>query len=80
MERLGFKDLFDDIFASADLGCVKSEQEFWQIAWERLGRPEKSKVMVWDDSEGDVASAKLFGFRAELYVGFDSYARRMESL
>lgn len=80
LENLGLKDFFDGVFPSVELGYCKAQQEFWSAAHERLGRPNKSSVLVWDDNKEDVESVKRFGFLAERYSSFDVYEYRMKSL
>lgn len=80
LDNLGLKNLFDGIFSSAELGYLKPQNGFWAAIHDRLGKPAKPEVLVWDDDEKNVESAKSFGFQSELYLGFDSYQSRMKSL
>jgi len=79
-ENLGLKSFFDRAFSSAELGYLKPQQEFWSAIHDHLGKPEKSEVLVWDDDEKNVESAKSFGFHSEFYSGFDAYENRMKLL
>ncbi len=79
-DNLSLKNFFDGVFSSAELGFLKSQPEFWQAVYDRLGKPAKSEVLVWDDDEKNVESAKNFGFRSELYSSYNSYENRMKSL
>lgn len=72
-KTLGLRNAFDDIFASYELGSAKPSQTFWRSIYDRLGRPTKTEVLVWDDDPENVESARRFGFAAELYTDFDSY-------
>ncbi len=76
-ETVGLKNSFDATFASGTLLCKKPDQEFWSTIHARLGSPNKSTVLVWDDSLENVASAKEFGFHAEFYSDFPSYEKVM---
>src|SRR3989338_5192134 len=67
LETVGLKKFFDGVFASAELGYKKPEPEFWQAIYDRLGKPDKREILVWDDDQTNVDSAKTFGFPAELY-------------
>jgi len=80
LENLGLGDFFDGVFASAELGRLKEEKEFWAIVHEKLGRPDKSEVLVWDDDEKEVLAASNFGFQAKLYKDFDAYENQMKLL
>jgi len=79
-EDIGLKKYFDGTFSSAELGFMKPQQEFWASIYEYLGEPNKSEVLVWDDDEKNVTSAKSFGFRSELYSDVDSYEKRIKAL
>jgi putative hydrolase of the HAD superfamily len=79
-DNLGLRNFFDGLFSSAELGFLKRQPEFWSAVHERLGKPDKSEVLVWDDDEENVAPAKNFGFRSEFYSGFESYENRMKLL
>ena len=78
-EDLKLKDFFDGVFSSAELGYLKPQPEFWSAMYDRLGKPNKKDVLVWDDDEENVASATQFGFQAEFYSNFDSYDARTET-
>lgn len=74
---LNLKNSFDGIFSSGETGYRKSEQEFWETVYERLGRPKKRDIVVWDDNADDLQAVKDLGFRGERYTDFNSYAQRM---
>ncbi|MFZ2706850.1 MAG: HAD family hydrolase [Minisyncoccia bacterium] len=63
---LQLRESFDTVFASGHIGFVKPEQEFWSYIWKKLGEPEKKSVLVWDDNNDNIASARAFGFSAQL--------------
>lgn len=79
-ENLGLKNFFDGVFSSAELGFLKPQPEFWSVIHDHLGRPDKSEVLVWDDDEENVESAKSFGFHSEFYSDPDAYENRMKLL
>jgi len=65
--------MVDGIFSSAYLGVKKPQREFWEAVLSKIQPATKEDVLVWDDDEENVASAKEFGFPAELYRGFDGF-------
>jgi putative hydrolase of the HAD superfamily len=79
-EKLGLKKYFDGAFSSAGLGFKKPQQEFWSSIYNYLDKPDKHSVLVWDNEEGNIHSARDFGFKAELYSDFGSYVRDMKKL
>lgn len=78
--KVGLKNHFDGIFASSALGYKKPDLEFWNKAWELLGKPKKSDVLAWDNEQEMIDSAKQFGFRGELFTDVDSFKTTMQSL
>jgi putative hydrolase of the HAD superfamily len=78
LDELNFRDYFDGIFASGHMGYAKPDPAFWQVVHETLGKPSKDEVLFWDDVEKNVASAKEFGFHAELYTDFPSYQEKIK--
>jgi len=80
LDRVGLKSFFDGAFSSAQIGYKKPEQEFWSVVYKQIGVPEKSEIVVWDDDQENIESAKSFGFVSEVYSDFDSYKSRMKSL
>jgi FMN phosphatase YigB (HAD superfamily) len=76
---VGLKNHFDGIFASYELRCKKPEKEFWEIIWQKLKTPDKQEILVWDNEEAIIQSAKDFGFQAEVYTSFEEYTKQLKS-
>lgn len=70
---------FDGIFASYEIGSVKSEPQFWQTIVDRLSLLPSS-ILVWDDDEHDLAQAKTTELITQRYTTFAEYQRIMKSL
>lgn len=80
INNLKLDQYFDGIFASSQLGFQKPQPEFWQKIYEKLNKPNKSEILVWDDDEKNVESAQKFGFQAELYTDFNDYKNKIQNL
>lgn len=80
IEDLGLNNLSDGVFSSCQLGFKKPQTEFWSALYEQLGKPDKNEVLVWDDDQENVVSAKNFGFQSELYTTFEDYQNKMNLL
>lgn len=78
--EMGLGRVFDGIFSSAYLGVKKPELAFWEAIAKEIQPVSKSSVLVWDDDQENIGSAKSFGFRAEFYKSYDSYNSRMMEL
>lgn len=70
--RLNFKDRFDGLFFSCDLGFKKSEQAFFEKVVERLGL-DPGEIMYWDDDPENVDVAKAFGIDARLFTNLQEF-------
>ena len=75
---LEFKNIFDGIFPSCEVGYQKSQKEFWQIVYKKLGSPNKKSILCWDNDEQKIKAMKQFGFSAELYTSFDKYNKKIK--
>ena len=79
LHKVGFKDVFDGMFASHDIGSTKKNPQFFFEVLERLHlKPEE--VLFWDDHKIYVQSAQSVGIRAEFYVSFEEYSKKMVKL
>lgn len=62
--------IFDEIFCSAELGVTKNNPAFWEAVFSRISEladNNKSKVVLIDDDEENVRTARAFGFDAIYY-------------
>lgn len=76
-ETLKLKESFDDTFSTCDIGFKKSEGAFWEELHKRIGTPDKSTVMVWDDDEANVQAARDTGFTAFLFKNEEDFEEQM---
>ena len=62
LERTGILDLFDAVVISAEVGTAKPAREIFDIAFERLGNPDRdSAVMVGDNLASDILGGTRYG-------------------
>lgn len=75
-EEMGFKEIFDDFFSSADIGSKKPEIKFYEdvlnIISERDGL-QKEDILFIDDSRENIEAAAKFGIKSWLYSDFDDF-------
>lgn len=76
---MNFSGLFDRLFFSCELGCLKPDPAFYQKVQAALGLPGEA-ILFWDDAPPNVAAARAMGWQAELYTGFAAYQERMREL
>lgn len=75
MENVMFKDKFDGIFSTCDLGLRKTETEFYAEILKKLKRDlagiKPNEVVFFDDSDTKVQTALLAGIDARLYTSIN---------
>lgn len=76
---LGLEKLFDNIFSSAHLACLKSEVKFWKLVNRHIKTHSKKEVLVWDNEEKNINAANIFGFSTKLFNSFNKYKKTMDT-
>ncbi len=66
-EEMAFGLLFDDFFASGQIGYKKPQKEFFQHVLNKIGL-KGEEVLYFDDSVGYLETAKSLGIKAFLYT------------
>jgi HAD superfamily hydrolase (TIGR01509 family) len=79
IEKMGFNDSFDALYASAHLGEVKPNQQFFKAIQQKYNI-KFNEIVFWDDSGTNVSAARSLGIMAEVYKDFVSYKLKMEEL
>jgi putative hydrolase of the HAD superfamily len=77
LDKMGFKDSFDKLYASAHLGVQKPDIQFFQKVLDDI-KANKDEVLFWDDSEENVVAAKKFGINSEYFDTFENFKRIMK--
>ncbi|MEO8973666.1 MAG: HAD-IA family hydrolase [Ktedonobacteraceae bacterium] len=73
LHEMGFADAFDGIFSSAYIGYMKYDGAFFAAVLHELDGVKAEEILFWDDSPGNVATAKEAGLHAELYSNFEDF-------
>ena len=76
--KMGFGDAFDRLFFSCDLGYTKPDHSFYESIANSL-HTEGQSIMFWDDSLLNVEAARDYGWRAEVYTGFEGFEAKLGS-
>ncbi|HAY12667.1 TPA: hypothetical protein DDY55_03710 [Candidatus Falkowbacteria bacterium] len=80
---MGFKDVFDHIFSSADIGYKKPEREFYEFIFNWINKTDsatKDEIFYIDDSQDAIDAAKTFGINAHFYTGFEDFTNQINTL
>lgn len=78
LEKMGFSESFDGMYASAHLGEKKPSIDFFKHIFSNFDDLEKSEVIFWDDKQLAVDAAREFGFHAEVYTDYDDFIQKMD--
>ncbi len=71
--EMGFNDLFDGVFISADIGYKKPEKEFFNKIMATIKQDSGAKpedILFFDDSKSYIEGAKEVGIEAYIYDNF----------
>jgi putative hydrolase of the HAD superfamily len=71
VNEMGLEKHFDGMFFSCNLGCTKSEPQFYEKALAEL-KLQPDGVMYWDDDPKNIEVAKIKGMDARVYEGINS--------
>lgn len=71
-ERMGFDEIFDEIFFAAALGCKKTDARFYQQVMQATHLAGE-QIVFWDDSLDNIKVACEQGWHAEHYRSFAEF-------
>lgn len=72
MDKLGFGEVFEDIFYSAHVGTTKPERAYFQYVSDALRLPANPKPIFFDDRPSVVSAAREFGWDAFEFIDVTS--------
>ncbi len=75
-EEMKFKELFNHVFSSADIGYKKPESEFYKFILAKIENEYKiypHEIMFFDDSQENAAEAKRLNINAHFYKNFEDF-------
>jgi len=76
-KEMKFQDWFDGVFSSAELGCKKPKESFYEKVVNRLGY-EKEVVWFFDDTVANVEAAQKFGINGVHYTELEKFKKLVE--
>ncbi len=82
-KSMGFEDIFDYIFSSAEIGYKKPEREFYEFILNWMNKSDKitgNEIVYIDDLPEAIDVANTFGINAYLYTSFDDFADQINKL
>ncbi|MBI4138024.1 MAG: HAD-IA family hydrolase [Candidatus Wildermuthbacteria bacterium] len=77
--RMGFSESFDRLYASAHLGSKKPSLDFYEKIISELGGIKKEEILFWDDTEENITGAIECGIKAEVYISFNDFKKKMKT-
>ncbi len=81
-DGMGFGELFDGIFSSANIGFTKPDKRYYEFILKELNKEgiASREIFYFDDSEKNIVAADLLGINARLYEKFADLEREMAIL
>jgi putative hydrolase of the HAD superfamily len=78
LNEMGFGDVFDGCFSSADVGFVKPQEDFYLAILHKLTRVLPEEILFWDDRMDNVEMARKVGMNAEVFSNFEEFEKKMK--
>lgn len=79
INEMGFGNIFDGIFSSADVGYMKPQHEFFLNVLNKIGFQAKEVLFV-DDTVGHIESAKVLGIQTILFTNTNEVVKKLEKV
>jgi putative hydrolase of the HAD superfamily len=73
-----FKDIFDEIVISSQVGMVKPNADIFLYTLEKINILPEEALFI-DDSQSNITAAEQLGIRGYLYTNYDSFVNFLES-
>ena len=74
--ELGSGKIFERVFYSAEVGCSKKEQRFWEYVFGEVNDAPESSLFI-DDDKANVDSVAAFGLDTYLYTDLASLKQHL---
>lgn len=78
-QKHDFFDLFDDIIISGEVGSIKPEREFFEIALKKIGQPANECLFI-DDSLANIEQARKMGFATIHFESSEQLEQELQQL
>ena len=78
LRNMGFENIFDGIFSSAQVGHMKHTNEYYRHILSQLTDIKLNEILLWDDDMKNIGKAKQIGLHAEFYTSFEDFQKKME--
>jgi putative hydrolase of the HAD superfamily len=78
LDKMGFANMFDKTYSSAQIGHKKPDYRFFQKIFDDLENIDKKEILFLDDKLENVKGAEDFGIHAELYTSFEDFEKIMK--
>lgn len=77
LDHMGLNYIFNDVFASTNLGHIKPDLDFFKAIDKKIPL-EKTQTLFWDDLPQNTAAAHNFGWHAEVFTDNQSFQMIMQ--
>lgn len=73
-----FDEIFDYVFSSAYMGCMKPEEECFDYLCKKIDI-EKSEILFCDDDKENIEGAINFGFETHFYKSYNKFVEMLNN-
>ena len=77
-QKIGYKNIFDKVYASFELDYVKPDREFFDKIFKDFPKITKEEMLLVDDRKENIQAAKKFGMHAEFYISLTDLREKMK--
>ena len=82
-EQMGFEELFDEVFASAEIGHKKPDIKFYEFILNKIKKEYNilpNEIMFFDDTPQHVEEARKLKIDAYIYKNFKEFKTKIDSI
>lgn len=75
--EMGFENIFDKIYSSAEVGYKKPDERFYQFIQKDIGLTRPEEIFFWDDEQANVDAAIKLGWQGFVYREYEGFKEIM---
>lgn len=77
-KEMGFGEIFDGVFSSADVGSMKQNSKFFHYILDKLAPVKAEEMLFWDDEMSKLEAAQSVGIQVEQYFSYEDFLKKMD--
>jgi putative hydrolase of the HAD superfamily len=77
-KEVGLDNIFNKVFSSAYIGCMKPEKECFDYLYREV-KIDKEEILFCDDNKDNIEGASSFGFETYLYKSYNEFVELLNN-